>query len=159
MGSPYCLHICVPTIVARQRVAHVSVCPPIFSFSMWSVSYQRKTCALFFPELLVCFIWFVGRCETESTWYLGYNGEYGAFGGMKIGRGNRSTRRKPVSVPLRAPQISHGLIWARTRAAAAGNRRLTVRILPRTNVGLLRVIRLRSFSGKSELFVRTSQSF
>jgi hypothetical protein len=26
--------------------------------------------------------------------------EYGAFGGLRIGRGNRSTRRKPVPVPL-----------------------------------------------------------
>jgi hypothetical protein len=29
----------------------------------------------------------------------------GEFGGMKIGRGNRSTRRKPVPVPLCPPQI------------------------------------------------------
>jgi hypothetical protein len=34
-------------------------------------------------------------------------GDYddGEFGGMKIGRGNRSTRRKPTPVPLCAPQI------------------------------------------------------
>jgi hypothetical protein len=29
----------------------------------------------------------------------------GEFGGMKIGRGNRSTRRKPVPAPLCPPQI------------------------------------------------------
>jgi hypothetical protein len=28
------------------------------------------------------------------------------FGGMKIGRGNRSTRRKPAPAPLCPPQIS-----------------------------------------------------
>jgi hypothetical protein len=28
------------------------------------------------------------------------------FGGMKIGRGNRSTRRKPAPVPLCPPQIT-----------------------------------------------------
>jgi hypothetical protein len=34
-------------------------------------------------------------------------GDYddGEFGGMKIGRGNRSTRRKPTSAPLCPPQI------------------------------------------------------
>jgi hypothetical protein len=37
-------------------------------------------------------------------------GDYddGEFGGM-IGRGNRSTRRKPVPVPLCPPQIPHDL--------------------------------------------------
>jgi hypothetical protein len=29
------------------------------------------------------------------------------FGGMRIGRGNRSTRRKPAPVPLHPPQIPH----------------------------------------------------
>jgi hypothetical protein len=48
----------------------------------------------------------------------------GAVGGMKIGRVNRSTRRKPAPVSLR-PQIPHGLNWAGTRAAAVGRRRLT----------------------------------
>jgi hypothetical protein len=34
-------------------------------------------------------------------------GDYddGGFGGMKIGRGNRSTRRKPAPAPLCPPQI------------------------------------------------------
>jgi hypothetical protein len=34
-------------------------------------------------------------------------GDYddGTFGGMKIGRGNRSTRRKPTPAPLCPPQI------------------------------------------------------
>jgi hypothetical protein len=51
--------------------------------------------------------------------------EYGVVGGMRIGRGNRSTRRKPAPVPLCLPQIPHELLWARTRAAAVGSRRLT----------------------------------
>jgi hypothetical protein len=33
------------------------------------------------------------------------DGDCGAIGGMKIGRGNRSTRRKLVPVPLCPPQI------------------------------------------------------
>jgi hypothetical protein len=44
---------------------------------------------------------------------------------MRIGRGNRSTQRKPAPVPLCPPQIPHDLTWARTRAAAVGSRRLT----------------------------------
>jgi hypothetical protein len=49
----------------------------------------------------------------------------GVFGGMKIGRGNRSTRRKPAPVPLCPPQIPHDLTWTRTRAVAVGSQRLT----------------------------------
>jgi hypothetical protein len=45
----------------------------------------------------------------------------GEFGGMKISRGNRSTRRKPAPAPLCPPQIPHD----RTRAAAVGSQRLT----------------------------------
>jgi hypothetical protein len=44
--------------------------------------------------------------------------EYGRVGGMRIGRENRSTRRKPTPVSLCPPQIPHDLTWARTRAAA-----------------------------------------
>jgi hypothetical protein len=44
---------------------------------------------------------------------------------MWIGRGNRSTRRKPAPGPLCPPQIPHHLTRARTRAAAVGSRRLT----------------------------------
>jgi hypothetical protein len=35
--------------------------------------------------------------------------DYGAVGGMRIGRGNRSTRRKPAPVPLCPPQFPHDL--------------------------------------------------
>jgi hypothetical protein len=46
-------------------------------------------------------------------------GDYdGQFDGMMIGRGNRSTRRKPAPVPLCPPQIPHDLTWVRTRATA-----------------------------------------
>jgi hypothetical protein len=42
------------------------------------------------------------------------DGDCGAIGGMKIGRGNLSTRRTPAPVPLRPPQIPHDVTWART---------------------------------------------
>jgi hypothetical protein len=48
-----------------------------------------------------------------------------AVGGMRIGRGNRSTWRKPTPVPLCPPQIPDDLTRARTWAAALGSRRLT----------------------------------
>jgi hypothetical protein len=46
--------------------------------------------------------------------------DYGAVGGMRIGRGNRSTRRKPAPLPLCPLQIPHDLTWDRTRPAAVG---------------------------------------
>jgi hypothetical protein len=52
------------------------------------------------------------------------DGECEAVGGVRIGRGNRSTRRKPASLSLCPPQIPHDLTWAR-------NRRLTAWAMPR----------------------------
>jgi hypothetical protein len=54
-------------------------------------------------------------------------GDYddGEFGGMKIGRGNRSTRRKRTPAPLCPPQIPLDQTRARTRTAVVGNQRLT----------------------------------
>jgi hypothetical protein len=51
--------------------------------------------------------------------------DYGVVGGMRIGKGNRSTRRKPAPVPLCPPKIPHDLTRDRTRAAAVGSQRLT----------------------------------
>jgi hypothetical protein len=46
--------------------------------------------------------------------------DYEAVGGMRIGRGNRSTRRKPAPVPLFPPQIPHDLTWDRTPGRRGG---------------------------------------
>jgi hypothetical protein len=51
--------------------------------------------------------------------------ECAGVGRMRVGRENRSTRRKLAPVPLRPPQTPHDLTWARTRAAAVVSRRLT----------------------------------
>jgi hypothetical protein len=40
--------------------------------------------------------------------------DFGTTGGMKIGRGNQSTRRKPAPAPLCPLQIPHGQTRART---------------------------------------------
>jgi hypothetical protein len=55
-----------------------------------------------------------------------FTGDYdeGEMSGMMIGKGNRSTRRKPAAVPLCPPQIPHAA-WTRTRAASLGSQRLT----------------------------------
>jgi hypothetical protein len=53
------------------------------------------------------------------------DGDCGAIGGIKIGRGNRSTRRKSAPMTLCPPQTPHDLTWARTWAAAVGSQRLT----------------------------------
>jgi hypothetical protein len=47
--------------------------------------------------------------------------EWGAVSGMRTGRGNRSTWRKPAPVPLCPPQIPYDLTWAQTWAAAVGS--------------------------------------
>jgi hypothetical protein len=47
-------------------------------------------------------------------------GDCGATGGMKIGRGNRSTLRKPALAPLCPPQIPLDQTRDRTRATAVG---------------------------------------
>jgi hypothetical protein len=63
-----------------------------------------------------------GGVRFQSTRYIGQyiarmmDDECGAVGGMS-GEGNRSTRRKPVSVPLCPPQIPRDLTRSRTRAA------------------------------------------
>jgi hypothetical protein len=44
---------------------------------------------------------------------------------MRIGRRNRSTRRKPAPVPLYPPQIPHDLIWNRGRR---GGKPATIRL-------------------------------
>jgi hypothetical protein len=45
------------------------------------------------------------------------DGDCGAIGGMKIGRGNLSTRRKSAAAPLCTPQIPHDQTSARSRPA------------------------------------------
>jgi hypothetical protein len=52
-------------------------------------------------------------------------GDCGAIGGMKIGRGNRSTQRKPAPAPLCPPKIPFDQTRDRTQAAAVGSQWLT----------------------------------
>jgi hypothetical protein len=47
--------------------------------------------------------------------------ESGPVSGMRIGRGNWGSRRKPVTMPLCLPQIQHDLTWDWTQASTLGN--------------------------------------
>jgi hypothetical protein len=61
----------------------------------------------------------------ELSLRMKYDDKYWAVGGMRIGTGNRSTRRQPAPVPLCSPQIPHDLTWDYTLATSVGSRRLT----------------------------------
>jgi hypothetical protein len=80
----------------------------------------------------------------------------GAIGGMRVGRGNRSTRRKPASVPIYPPQIPHDLTRARTRAAAVGNRRLTAWAMARPSlyVNIIGYVQKRVLYGRFKEFLK-----
>jgi hypothetical protein len=53
---------------------------------------------------------------------------YAAFGGTRIGSGNRSTRANSGPVPLCPLQVPHDVTWDRTRAAAVRSRRLKLKL-------------------------------
>jgi hypothetical protein len=59
--------------------------------------------------------------------------ECGTVGGMRIGKGNRSTGRKPAPEPLFSPQIPHDLNWDRTLASSVGSRWLTAWVMARSS--------------------------
>jgi hypothetical protein len=60
----------------------------------------------------------------------------GEISGIKIGRGNRNTRRKTAPAPLCSPQIPHDQTRAQTRAAAVGSQRLTTWAMARPTSAL-----------------------
>jgi hypothetical protein len=78
-----------------------------------------------------------GGVHTGSTRHVGHfwpivpapgDCENGEFCGIKIGRGNRSTGRKPAPAPYCPPQIPLDQIRARTRATTMVSQRLTALI-------------------------------
>jgi hypothetical protein len=84
--------------------------------------------------------------------------ECGAVGGMRICRESRSTRRKPLPVPLCQPQIPHELTWDRTRSATVGSRRLTIWAMAQLNQWLCRrqmIIRNCKLQGLHSLVMST----
>jgi hypothetical protein len=82
----------------------------IYSFFLWGGTYVTRYCGHFWPIVQPQII---------------DEGDCGVIGGMKFGRGNRSTRRKPAPAPLCPPEIPLDQTRPRTRAAAVGSQRLT----------------------------------
>jgi hypothetical protein len=78
-------------------------------------------------------------------------GDCGATGGMKIGRGNRSTRRKPAPAPLCPPQITHDQTRAWTWAAAVGSQWLSAWAMAQPIVHLTPILNNRSYRNKKKL--------
>jgi hypothetical protein len=68
---------------------------------------------LFSSTLSFVVSWRWGETESIGLLYQSrmIDDERGAVCGIRIGRGNRSTRRKPGPMPLCPPQIQHDLIW------------------------------------------------
>jgi hypothetical protein len=112
-------------------------------FTMPDCNWRQK-CIYGTYEFLISFFqfayWGRGGVHTESTRHVSHfwpivpaprDREDREFGGMKIGRGNLSTRRKPALAPLCPPQIPLDQTQARTRTAAMGSQRLTASAMVR----------------------------
>jgi hypothetical protein len=100
-------------------------------------SYIAKTSFIVTPDIGPLYFfylhsggWNQGPLDTAATYWpiVSAPGDYdnGEIGGM-IGKGNRSTRRKPAPVPLCPPQTPHAA-RTQTRAAAVGSQRLTAEL-------------------------------
>jgi hypothetical protein len=101
---------------------------PVLSFKFTSFSKKTLQC-------LNVFIYFLGVgwdlvhliCQSVigllyQPWMID---QYGAIGGMRISRGNRSPLRKSAPLPLCPPQIPLNLTWDWTWATVMGSRWLT----------------------------------
>jgi hypothetical protein len=108
----------------------------ILEFGIWkTLGKLIKTCTHVVPAVFLLLFLLIGvrlsPLGTAATVGLLYqpqmidDGDCGPIGGIRFGRENRSTRRKPTPAPLCPPQIPHDQTLARTRAAAVGSQRLT----------------------------------
>jgi hypothetical protein len=95
----------------------------LLTLSSRSKSFFMLVCLLLVGwDWVYLVLWPLLAYCTSPRWH---DGDCGAIGGMKFGRGNRSTRRKPAPVPLCPPQIPYDQNRPRIRAAAVGSQRLT----------------------------------
>jgi hypothetical protein len=91
-----------------------------FEFEAWESENPERSGVCFFFFLYFSHGVGLSPLGTAATSGLLYKpqmmdeGDCGAIGGMRIGRGNRRTRRKPAPVPLCPPQIPHDLTLAQT---------------------------------------------
>jgi hypothetical protein len=108
--------------------------------SVWQDNTEVPEVDLFYSFGMPFF--FLGLRESEPTitkatkWPIlsaPDDDECGAMDEM-LGRGNRSSRRKPATVPLSSP-FPHTLTRARSQADAVGSRRLTASATERPLIG------------------------
>jgi hypothetical protein len=107
---------------------HTSTLPAIITLISLSTDSIRRETICFFIILSGVRLSPLGTTAITGLLYQPQmidDGDCGATGGMKTGRGNRSTRRTPAQMPLCPPQIPHDQTRALTRAAAGGSQRLT----------------------------------
>jgi hypothetical protein len=89
-------------------------------------------------EFIVFIVWWDSPLGTAAIIGLLYqpqmidDGDCLAIGGIKIGRVNRNTRRRPASAPLCPQQIPHDLTRFRTRVSAVEKQRLAVSAIIRS---------------------------
>jgi hypothetical protein len=94
---------------------------------LWNSIYDNTIVRIYIYFFKFC----GGTLGTAATTDLLYQprligeGDCGEIGGMKMGRENRTSRRKPAPASLCPPQIAHDLTRVLTRVAAAGSQRLT----------------------------------
>jgi hypothetical protein len=109
------LYVC---LISFMRIVHVQT----ISFHSSASSFSSE---LYFFVIILSGVR-LSPLGTAATIGLLYppqmidDGDCGAIGRMKIGRGNSSSRRKPAPETLCPPQIPHDLTRARTRAVAMG---------------------------------------
>jgi hypothetical protein len=88
---------------------------------------RKNICYTFF--LILCAVRLSPLGTAATVWPIvpapDDDGDCGAIDGMRTGRGNRSTERKPAPVALGPPQIPHDLTQAQTQAATVGSWQLT----------------------------------
>jgi hypothetical protein len=105
----------------------------VFNFLVplfWLISGQgfllRSSIFLWFliTCLIICRPWNPVATKNVDPYLESAIGDCGEIDGIKIGRGNRSTRRKTAPAPLCPPQNPHD----QTRAAAVGSQRLTLKL-------------------------------
>jgi hypothetical protein len=134
---------------AKARVC--AVCNNVNLHLLYKTKYFLRKCDYWCVKSLFLYSWgvvgwdwvqlvrppLVVRCSSYGWWMCG------TFGLMRIGRGNRSTRRKPVPVLLFPQKLPYDLTLDRIWAASVGRR------LPHglTQITYWRMLPLSQFSG------------
>jgi hypothetical protein len=78
---------------------------------------------------------------------------------MRIGSGNRSTRKKPAQVPFCSKQIPQNLEWDQTRSAAMGDPRITAWALERPVVDIATSLQARRLTNWASILSRGKSFF